>query len=56
MSQFAYVSDENKKPLSQRFYALVLIHFDCSIKDAMKMWRLTDIRKQFNKGKACVNK
>lgn len=56
MSQFTYVSDENKKPFSQRFYALVLILLDCPMEDAIKMWRLIDIRKCFNKGKACVNK
>lgn len=56
MSQFTYVSDETKKPSSQRFYASVLIFFDCSTADAIKMWRCIDIRKCFNKGKACVNK
>jgi len=59
MSQLAYMSDENKKALFERFYALILIPFDFSMKDAISMWRHTDIRKCFidvRKCKDCVNK
>lgn len=49
------MSDESKKLTNKNISKILCFTidiFDCSVEDAVKMWRFIDTRKCFNKGRA----